>query len=386
MSKVPVLLLIVSGTVLGLMGTDLVLPAIPSLPEALGGSLAQAQWVLAAFAAGTALGLLVFGALGANLEHRRLLVIGLIGYAITSWLATLATTMTDLVALRFSQGALAAAPAVFAPAMIRRLLDEQHAVRAMGVMGSLESLAPALAPALGALLLHYADWRISFYVIATVAAILIVGWLTLGRTVPDSIPIQNRGGYFSLLKNPVFLRYSLSQAATLGGLLIFVFGAPSVFVNVMGGTLNDFVIMQVTGISFFILCANLADRFVAKFGAESIIAFGSLLSTGGFVLLLLYSMIGSSEFWPIWCLFILANAGLGLRGPPGFFRAILASGDDDARGAALVILFFLLVVALGTVAVAPLIELGLVPLLTVATAISAMSPMLLRTLPALKDS
>jgi hypothetical protein len=54
--------------------------------------------------------------------------------------------------------------------------------------------------------------------------------------------------------------------------------------------------------------------------------------------------------------------GLGLRGPPGFYQAILAAGGDDARGAALVVLAILLTTAAGTTLVAPWISLGLVPL------------------------
>ncbi len=44
--------LVLCGTVLGIAGTDLVLPAIPGLPAALGGTPAAAQLVLAAFVAG----------------------------------------------------------------------------------------------------------------------------------------------------------------------------------------------------------------------------------------------------------------------------------------------------------------------------------------------
>ena len=60
--------LLVCGTVLGLAGIDLVLPAIPSLPMSISGSIESAQLVLATFAAGTAVGLLIFGELGARFD------------------------------------------------------------------------------------------------------------------------------------------------------------------------------------------------------------------------------------------------------------------------------------------------------------------------------
>ena len=44
--------LLVAGTLIAFFGIDLVLPAIPSLPEEIGGDAEQAQLVLAAYAAG----------------------------------------------------------------------------------------------------------------------------------------------------------------------------------------------------------------------------------------------------------------------------------------------------------------------------------------------
>ena len=43
-----ILALVVASTAVGLMGTDLVLPAVPSLPAALGGDAPAAQQVPAA--------------------------------------------------------------------------------------------------------------------------------------------------------------------------------------------------------------------------------------------------------------------------------------------------------------------------------------------------
>ena len=75
---------LITGTILGLAGTDLVLPAVPSLPGLLGGTPAQAQLVLATYTAGSALGLLVFGALGARFDQRHLLIGSLVAYGLMS--------------------------------------------------------------------------------------------------------------------------------------------------------------------------------------------------------------------------------------------------------------------------------------------------------------
>ena len=350
----------VASTTLGLMGIDLVLPAVPSLPEALRGDAATAQLVLAAYAAGTAVGLLAFGALGDRFSTTRLFTASLLATGVLSAACAFAPDLDALVVLRALQGAVAAGPAVFAPAIVRALYDEAGAVRAFGLLGSVESLAPALAPIAGAWLLRLGGWQLSFEVLAGLAFLLAIGAAGSGL-IPETARRKD-GGYAALLASPVFLRYALSQALTLGGLLVFVFGVPSVFVRALGLSLADFVVMQVCGIVAFIACASSAGRLVGRFGAERLITAGTALSAAGAGALLAYALGGGTSAAVVTALFVPLNMGLGLRGPPGFFRAVQASRGDDARGSALVIFSVLVVTAAGTASVAPFIGGGLAPI------------------------
>ena len=152
----------VAATILELLATGLVLPAVPFLPEMLGGSAAAAQFVLAGYVIGTCIGLMTFGVLGDSFSTRTLFVGSLLLTGLVSLAAAAAPSMGALVTLRILQGAVAAAPAVYAPAIVRLLFDERGAIRAMGALGSIEGLAPALAPILGAWLLTIGGWRLSF--------------------------------------------------------------------------------------------------------------------------------------------------------------------------------------------------------------------------------
>ena len=377
--------LIVAGTVIGLAGTDLVLPAIPGLPDALPGTLAEAQYVLATFTAGTAIGLLTFGELGARYNQKRLLLIALVGYGAFSLVSTFSQSVSELAMYRFLQGFAAAAPAVFAPGMVRAIFDERTALRAVGLMGSIESIVPALAPLVGAWLLTMFDWRVSFYVTAVLALVLAACWIP--APYPRSEPVADRpGGYQHLIRTPVFLRYSLSQAFSLGGLLIFVFGAPTVLTVAMDGSLSDFVTMQIIGISLFIIATNLSHKIVDWLGNEPTIWLGSALCAAGTLAIFVYSMVFDPVAEMIWFLFAFVNLGIGVRGPPGFYRAILASGDDDARGAALIMLSVFLTVALGTALLAPYITVGLAPLAGMACIVSFASLLALWRLPELQEN
>lgn len=151
--KATILGLVVASTFIGLMGTDLVLPAVPILPEALQGLAGSAQLVLAGYVTGSPDGMLLFGRLSDRICTHKLFVGSLLATGILSMACVAATSIEMLVLLRMAQGASASGPAVFAPGVVKALLGDRSAIRAIGLLGSIESLAPALAPILGATLL-----------------------------------------------------------------------------------------------------------------------------------------------------------------------------------------------------------------------------------------
>lgn len=369
--------LIASSTALGMAGTDLVLPALPGLPGVLDGTIEGAQLVVAAFTAGAALGLLAFGALGARFDQRRLLVGSLFAYSLMSLLCSMSPNLRVLIGLRFVQGAAGSAAAVFAPGMLRRLYGDERAVGAIGLLGSIEALAPAFAPIVGLWLLHWRGWQGGFESIGVVAATLAVSVLLLPRVLPGVTGQRSSGGYGRIFKEAGFLRQALSHALTLGALLIIVFGSPTVFVASMGGSMGDFALMQILGVATFAVSANLAGRLASRYGAEAMIGAGTLLAAAATLAILGYALLGGNDIRVVIALFLVLNCGFGLRGPPGFHAAIVAA-KDDARGAALLVVAILLSAAIGTTIVAPFISHGLVAIASGAAAFACGAAAILR--------
>lgn len=379
-------LLLACSTALGLAGTDLVLPAIPVLPSELGGNIASAQLVIAAFVAGTAAGLLLFGAIGARYGRWAPVWIALAGYAAVSLAAGFSRHVQVLITLRFLQGLAASAPAVFAPSVLRTLFSEASATRALGVLGSVESVVPALAPVLGAKLTAEWGWPAPFFAIAGSGAVAAAAIALNGGSFPHAVRREAPGSYGVLLRSPVFLRYALSQACVLGGLLLFVFGAPTVIVTVLHGTISDFVWMQVAGISCFVLAATATGHIVPRLGAERMIWIGTWLAACGAVAIVFYAALGGRTPRALIALFIPLNLGLGVRGPPGFFRAIRAGRGDDERAASLTVFAIMTVAAASTTALAPLLGRGLLVLASACALMEALGLALLAFLPRLPES
>lgn len=376
-------LLILCAT-LSLAGTDLILPAVPQLPEIFGTDRATAQLVLAAYVGGGGLGLLLYGRLADHFSRKALLLSSLGAFAAASLACAFSPDITALIALRFIQGVASAAAPVFGPGLIRQLFTDKAAVRAIGFLGSVESLVPALAPIFGVLLLSHFGWQSSFELLGVLTLLAAVLILVLGLPQEEKTS-DMRGSYGQLLTDRIFMRYALSQALTLGGLLTFVFGAPTVIVASMGGSLNDFIIMQVINISGFIIVANLTARIAERFGAENVILTGTIVAALSALALLAYGLTGGTNTLILPLLFTPMAIGLGLRGPIGFYRGILASGANNARGSALIVFFIFMITTLGTVIAAPIIAAGLAALAFVATAIHLLSVVLLLLLPAMPD-
>lgn len=355
---------IISGTVLGLAGTDLVLPAVPAMPEIFGTTIAASQLVMALYVAGTSIGLLAFGSLAGYIGRRRLFIGSLALFAITSGAAAFAPSIETLNILRFLQGAAASGPAVLAPGLIRSLFSELGSIRAISAMGSIEALTPGLAPILGAWLFSHYGWQASFTITAFSVAALFMLMLVKPKLLPSIGTKENSGpgSYKKLLTNSTYLRYAVGHALVLGGLLTFVFSAPAVIVETMGGTIEDFIIMQIVGVSIFIVAANVSGHLVKWFGVERVIWAGTILALLGGTILLGYALFGTNNPGHLKGLFWVLNMGLGVRGGPGFVRALSAADGDDDRASALLIFFITAVAAGGTALVAPFITSGLVAL------------------------
>jgi MFS family permease len=380
------LITIITGTVLALAGIDLVLPAIPHFPKIFETSVARSQYVLAAFVAGSCLGLFVFASCAKYFDRRTLFAGSLFAYAVVSLIAGLTNDINTLIAVRFFQGAASSGAAVLAPGLVRRLFSESGAIRAASAMGSIESLVPAFAPIAGAWLYTAYGWEMSFYVTAVLTLLVCIFVAVRPNIFPAGKPERDRSpkGYIKLLKNGAYVRYALGHSLVLASLLSFVFSAPAVIENTMGGDIDDFIIMQIAGISTFIIVSNLSGWLAAHLNVEKIIWTGTTVSILGGIVLTAYAAYGPNDPDDLVYMFWILNVGLAIRGGPGFMRAIMAAGEDDERASALLILGIFGITSVATAIVAQFLEYGLIASAVGALILSTPTLFLMKFLPEYK--
>ncbi|SAK51585.1 MFS transporter [Caballeronia pedi] len=154
--------------------------ALPSIQSTLHTSAAELQLVISGYAAAYAVFLITGGRLGDLFGRRRIFLIGVTGFGLTSVICGLAPSPAILILGRVLQGLSAAAMAPQGLASIHALFPEKERARALGLYGAAVGLAAVAAQALGGALISanifHLEWRFIFLInLPVVVAVLIFG-------------------------------------------------------------------------------------------------------------------------------------------------------------------------------------------------------------------
>lgn len=149
--------------------------ALSSIAHSFGGSAADLQWTINAYALPLSALLLLGGAAGDHFGRRRMLVAGIALFAIASLACTAAPSLPLLLAARGVQGIGAAMLMPNSLAILGAAFSGEARGRAIGTWASAGAIAAAIGPPLGGWLVAAISWRAIFAINLPVAlaAILI---------------------------------------------------------------------------------------------------------------------------------------------------------------------------------------------------------------------
>ena len=166
--------LAMSGLVLGLDMTILV-TALPTLSGKLGATTDQLQWMSAAYTLSLAGFMLPAGVLGDRFGRRKLLLIALVLFGISSVVASQMTTANGLIIMRAVMGVSGAVVLPLMQAMLPSMFEEDERQKALGFAGAGAFLGLPLGPLVAGFLLTHYEWGSIFLINAPVVVIAVVG-------------------------------------------------------------------------------------------------------------------------------------------------------------------------------------------------------------------
>lgn len=163
--------------------------ALPTLAQELHLNPARLQWMVTGYALTFGSLLLLGGRIGDRFGHRRILLLGLILFGVTSLGAGLAQNAPELIFARFAQGASAALVAPQALASLTDLYrDGPGRSQALGIFQGASAAGASAGIVLGGLLTEYVGWRAVFLVNPPIIVAMVV---VMHRVLP-SVPSVDR--------------------------------------------------------------------------------------------------------------------------------------------------------------------------------------------------
>jgi EmrB/QacA subfamily drug resistance transporter len=160
--------------------------ALPSIQQDLGASISGLEWTVSGYTLSFAVLLATGGRLGDIFGRRRIFLIGVVLFALSSATAGLAPDETFLVVSRVVQGIGAALMMPGTLSIITDAFPAHERGKAMGTWAGVSALALAVGPVLGGFLTEHVTWRAIFYINIPVAIGAVAATLFAVRESRDT--------------------------------------------------------------------------------------------------------------------------------------------------------------------------------------------------------
>ncbi len=192
--------------------------ALPSIATELGADTRGLQWVVDGYNLAFAALVLAAGSLSDRYGRRPALLVGLLGFAITSAAGALADSTDTLIAARFAMGTFAALIFPTTLSIITNAFpDRRQRAAALGGWGAVVGVGVAAGPVTGGALLQHFYWGSVFWALVPLAlAAAALGFLLIPESRDPSVPALDIRGLTISVALLGVLVYTIIEAPQRG--------------------------------------------------------------------------------------------------------------------------------------------------------------------------
>jgi EmrB/QacA subfamily drug resistance transporter len=181
--KVVVLLTMCFALAMVMIDNTVVNVALPTLNQELGASISDLQWIVDGYVLAFASLLLTGGILGDRYGRKRMFLLGLTVFTVSSLACGLAASSTQLIGARAVQGIGAALLMPGTLSILTVTFPPKERAKAIGLWAGVSGLALALGPTLGGYMVEHLGWESVFFLNVPIGLVAVA---VAVRTVRES--------------------------------------------------------------------------------------------------------------------------------------------------------------------------------------------------------
>lgn len=284
------------------VGTDLYSPSLPAIVKDLAVPSLLVKLTLSAYLLGFSLGQLCFGTLSDIYGRKPTLLVSLVAFCVTSYLATLTHSIYLLLLIRIIQGFSGAGASVISKALLSDTLTGAELKKASIYLIAVWGLGPIIAPVIGGYLQHYYGWHANFYFFTaySFSMIVLVALLLKETNISPSHPSWASifKNYRKILSNPAFIANAVCMGLGYSVIMVFNLFTPFLVQSVLDYSAITYGRMALfIGVAFLLGC--LINRWLIHFNIQKVnrIAMSMTMLVAAITLVSIYFM--NMTLWTI---------------------------------------------------------------------------------------
>lgn len=346
--KILSLLMVVAALVsLPMFATDIYVSSLPLLLKHFGTTAYNIKLSLNIYMVGFALTTLLSGILSEWISKYRILLIGMLLFAFSSFLIANTDSLWMLVVGRGLQGLGAATGTVIARLIIKDHLHEEKGftqLKALNLVAACMAFSPLIGPFLGAAMTNLLGWQSIFYFLGSIACVLSYAVYRLSKISQESFFTTSLDVkrifkiYRTVLKNDQFVVPTIAISLACASEFIFVANSPFFYQSVLHFNALAYGLLLSIVLSGCLLGSYLLNQMSKKMNSEMVlhktVMICSLISFLPFIASLLGNKIGG---YALIISTIITMAGVGIIIP---LTQSVALTISRALGTSVVGLFF----------------------------------------------
>ncbi|QIV95948.1 Bcr/CflA subfamily drug resistance transporter [Allofrancisella inopinata] len=286
---------------------DTYIPAFGNISDFFNIDVSKMTITVSTYLVGFGVGMLIWGALSDRYGRKKILILGMLIYTISTILCSLSSDFETLTFMRFIQGLGDSPAAVAAMAILKDCYRGQKLIKMMATMVMVFMIAPMISPIIGSLIIYTTgQWQNIFHFLTLYGVVL----LCLTFIMPETHKPQNRSAsllqsfyvYIKHTRNIPFILGAIGAGLCFGALFSFINTSSNLIIEYFNLGYLQYCILFATNILGIVFASYYIKKNITPYNQNNIIFSGYVISTVVIIINLICSYILNNVY-----VFVLLN-------------------------------------------------------------------------------